>query len=916
MRRVFRLPFGEHVEREVDDELAFHIEMRTQRLIAAGMSPDAARREAVRQFGDVAAVRDDCVTMDHQRERAMRRAFLTGELQQDIAYALRTLRRNVGFTSVIVFALALGIGANTAIFTLINAVMVRTLPVANPQLLVSIGNPTRVSSLSTGSPRTDLLSYELYKDVRRDNRVFTDVLASGRAGRLDARIESGGELEHPRGRFVSGNYFSVLGVSAAVGRTFDASADLIEGSSPVAVISDGYWTRRFKRDRSVVGRDIVIQGLRFTIIGVTPPSFTGEIVGMRFDIWLPVSMQAAMNPNQKLLADRNANWLLLLGRLQPGATLERVKQDIPTLMNRAILANATDAIAAAFSAAPQQYYIEDGSKGFSRVRETYHAPLFTLMIGVGLLLCIICANVANLLLARSIARGREMAVRLALGANRSRLVRQLLTESLVLAALGAITGLFVAAWGSRGLLVLASDSTQAMPINAALDVWVLAFTLGVSFVAVVLFGLVPALRASRVDLASTMRAGAPSLAGAALGSRGQRVPLGRLLIAAQVAISVVLLVGAGMLVRSLRSLESMNLGLDRDHLIVVDVDETARGYVGERRYQLAHTLRDRLAAIPGIASVAYSENGIFSGNESSTSVNAPGFVPRSVNDSSANYDQVGPGYVKTIGARLLQGRDFTAADENLPAQLVVVNESFAKFYFPNQSALGKPVRFGPGSAEIVGVIADVRDHQLSGPQERRAYVSYVHTGVNDNFGPPGALRLVVRTSGDPSALVQRIRAEVVAVDASLPIDGLDPLPKLMESSIHAQRVVAQLATAFGVLALLLAAIGLYGVMTYAITRRTGELGLRIALGAQRQDVLWMVLVDALRLVAIGGVVGVPLALFSTRLLETQLNGVPTIDPVSIGLAIAVLGTTAVVATLVPALKASRVSPIVALRSEN
>lgn len=915
MRRVFRMPFGKHVEREIDDELAFHLEMRTQRLIASGLSLDAARREALRQFGDVGTVREDCVVMDHQRERAMRRSFFTGQLRQDIIYAFRTLRRNLGFASVIVFALAVGIGANTAIFTLINAVMLRELPVADPASLVAVGDPTRVNGMQTGGPGTDVLSYPLYKDVRSGNRVFTDVLASGRTGRLDVRIDGGTELEHPRGRFVSGNYFDVLGVRPALGRTFDASGDAVEGSSRLVVISDGYWTRRFKNERSVIGRDVVIQGVRFTIAGVMPPWFTGEIVGSSPDVWIPISMQAAMHPNARALDDRHTSWLLLLGRLKPGATIEQAAQDIPALMRRHILANAVGQVATSFAAHTPKYYVTDGSRGFSRVRQTFHAPLVTLMIGVGLLLCIICANVANLLLARSIARGREMAVRLALGADRSRLVRQLLTESLVLAAIGASTGLLVASWGSRGLLMLAGDSTQAVPVNPHMDFWVLGFTLGVSFLAVVLFGLVPALRASRVDLASTMRAGAPSLAGAALGHRGQRAPLGRLLIAAQVALSIVLLVGAGMLVRSLRSLESVDVGLDRDHLLIVDVDETSRGYTGARRGQLAHTLRDRIGALPGVAGVTFSENGIFSGTESRTTLQVPGFVVRAADDSSVNYDQIGPAYAKTIGGRLIQGRDFTTADEAQSIRALIVNEAFARFYFPNQSALGKFVRFDSLNLEIVGVMADVRDHQLSEEQERRVYVPFVHRGTGDSFGQPGSLRMVVRTSGDPAALVQRVRAEILAVDASLPIDSVEPLPVLMQASIRAQKLVAQLATGFGSLALLLAAIGLYGVMTYAITRRTGEIGLRIALGADQTAVLRMVLVDALRLVGIGAVVGLPMAVFATQLLKTQLHGVEPIDPVSIGAAVIVLVSTALVATLVPAIKAARVSPIVALRTD-
>jgi len=913
MKRVFRLPFGRaNIAREIDDELAFHLEMRIQRLMQLGMTPDAARVEALRQFGDVAQVRDDCVIMDEQRERAMERIHVIEELVQNLAYAGRTLRRNIGFTAVIVCALALGIGANTAIFTLINAVLVRTLPVDHPEQLVAIGNPMRVSSLSQGGPRVDLLAYPVYRDLRDQNKSFSSLVATGRTGRLDAHIDgTSGEFEHPRGRYVTANYFSMLGVRAAAGRTFDGSEDQTPGSSPVAVISHGYWTRRFHNDQSAIGRTIVIQGQRITIIGVAQPSFTGDIVGAAPEIWLPVTMQDALQPHQKLLNDVNSSWLMLLGRLKPGVTLDQAKQDVKRGIQQSILAKTPGKAGRAFLDGKPVYFINPGAKGFSRVRETFQAPLLTLMIGVALLLCIICANVANLLLARSIARGREMAVRLALGADRRRLVRQLLTESLVLALIGALVGLLVAWWGSKSLLTLSGGSPATL--NLGMDLPVLAFTLGVSFAAVMLFGLAPALRASRVDLASTMRAGAHSVAGSALGQRGQRAPLGKLLIIGQVALSVVLLVGAGMLVRSLRNIESVDVGLDRDHLIIVDVDINARGYSGAPLDNLVHTLRDRISALPGVKGVAYSENGIFSGTESGTNIQVPGFTMREPSDSNVAYDQASPGYATATGGHLLQGRDLAPSDEGKLARVVLVNQSLAQFYFPNKSAVGQFLHMQDSVAlEIIGVMADTRDHDLGVPS-RRIYFPYAHHDTI--IGPPGSLTIEVRTAGDPSAMVQRVRQEVVAVDPSLPIDDVTPLPTLMKNSIGAERLVAKLASAFGVLALLLAAIGLYGVMTYAITRRTGEIGLRVALGAQRANILNMVLVDALRLVAVGVALGLPLALAATRLLRTQLHGVDPIDPISIGLAVVVLSLSAVVAVLIPALRASRVSPIVALRAE-
>jgi predicted permease len=918
MRRVFRLPFGRaNIAREVDDELAFHLDMRVQRLVAAGMSPEAARSEALRQFGNVDDVRQDCMRMDEQRERAMSRANVWDELVQDAAYAVRTLRRNPGFATIIVLALAIGIGANTAIFTLIDAVVVRGLPVPHPEQLVAVGDTRRVSSLSQGSPRTDIISYPLYRDIREHFGSFSGVLASGRVDRMDVRVgtSNSGEAgaEHPRGRFVSDNYFSVLGIPAFRGRTFAGTEDAVPGGAPVAVISYGYWTARFHRDAGVIGTTVSINGVRVAIVGVTPNGFDGEIVGAMTDIWLPVSMHDVLNPNQRLLNDRSSSWLLLLGRVAPGVTPAQAKAALAPFIVRDIANNAPGPVAQAFLAGDKKTYISDGSRGFSRVRATFTTPLFTLMCGVVLLLCIICGNVANLLLARAVARGKEMAVRLALGADRRRLVRQLLTESVVLAALGAALGLVVAWWGSRGLLLLAASGSH-IPLVLSIDVRVMAFTLATSVGAVLLFGLVPALRASRVELASTMRSNAQSVAGSALGHRGHRVPLGKALIAAQVALSVVLLVGAGMLVHSLRNVQGQDVGLDRDHLIIVDVDVNAHGYTGARLATLAHTVAGRIASVPGVRAVSFSENGIFSGTESATTIELPGFPMRTPADSEIAYDEVGPGYADAVGATLIAGRDITTADEAQPERVAVVNQALATFYFPHERAVGKFLRFSDSIAvQIVGVIGDTRDHSLADPPRRRAYFSFVHTDTA--LGYPSALSFEVRTRGNPSALVQQVRRAVSAVDPTLPIDHAGPLDDLMRQSISEERLVANLASGFSALALLLAAIGLYGVMTYAITRRTGEMGLRVALGAQRHEVVAMVLFDALRLVAAGLAVGLLLAVASTRLLQAQLHGVGAIDPMSIVAAVAVLSASAVLAVLLPAIRASRVSPIVALRAE-
>jgi len=915
MRRVFRLPANRaRLAHDVDEELAFHLETRVQQLVARGLLPDAARREAERQFGDLESVRQSCVTMDEQREQSMRRANFVSDLGQDLTFTLRTLRRNAGFTFLVVGALAIGIGANTAIFGMIDAVFVRGLPVSHPDALVAVGDPTRVNSYSTGTPRTDLLSAPVYRAVRDNNTVFTGVLASGKTDRLDVRV-GGGELEHPRGRFVSGNYFSVLGISASIGRVFDASADSITSGAAPLTISYGYWERRFHGDRRVIGQNITVDDARFTIVGVAPPSFTGDIVEQRADLWIPLGMHDVMRPHSPILRDPFTSWLLLLGRLKPGVTMSQARAELGPLVVRGILSNVNGKVSSEFHAAHPKTYVSSGAKGFSRVRETFEAPLMTLMIGVALLLGIICANVANLLLARAIARGREMSVRLALGANRTRLVRQLLTEAAVLSIVSAAAGLLFARGASRWLITLAAGGAATSVVGGGLSPTVLAFTLAVSVVAVGVFGLAPALHATRIDLATSMRAGAQAVTGSAPGLRGRRRPLGSLLIVGQVSLSVVLLVGAAILARSLRNLQSVDVGFDRDHLVIADLDINARGYVGTPLANLVHALRDRVAAIPGVRDATFSENGIFSGSDSHTSIEVPGFTARTADDTMIAYDVVGAGYARAIGAHLVAGRDLLPSDENKPARVALVTRGLVDFYFPHQDGVGKYIRFSDSiDVQIVGVIADARDHRLTGEVDRRLYLPYVHTDTSSSqTGNPGALRLEVRTAGDPAAVVDQIRKAIVAVDPSLPIDAIDPLPILITSQIRQEILLTQLATAFGVLALALAAIGLYGVMSYSVARRSREMGLRTALGAQRKDVMRLVLTNALALVFSGLFVGLPLAMAMTRLLKSQLHGVGTADPGSIALAVAVLVASAIVAALVPALRATRVSPIVALR---
>jgi predicted permease len=888
VERLRALVLRRREEAELEEELRFHLDMEAAQQERMGVPAVEARRRAHIALGGVERTKEDV--------RDARGTRWLEDLLADVRYAFRTMRRTPVFAVSLIFMLAIGMGAGTTIFALINAISVRALPVSRPEELVAIGQATNPTSSGIGVS-TNLLSYPLYRDIRAHTSTLSGVVATGPTYRLDVAVGASDELEHPEGRFVSDNYFTVLGVPAARGRVFGGTEDQ-PGNSPVVVISDGWWTRRFSRHPAIVGTTMRVNGTRMTIVGVTPPGFTGEVVGQSADVWVPASMHDVLVPHDRMLDRRNGIWLLLLGRLAPGHTLAEVRAELEPFIIRTIAENTTGG-GAEFLASNPRVLIGPGHRGLSMVREEFETPLETLMIGVLLLLAIICANIANLLLARAVTRVREMTVRLALGAQRSRLVRMLLTESLVLALLGGAAGLLLAYWGSRALVSMAA----AGAVNPALDGRVLSFTLLLSGGTAVVFGLAPALLSAR---ATTLLSGTRGLVGGV--KRGH----GRILIAAQVGLSMVLLVGASMLTRSLRNIEAIDVGLDRARLLVLDVDPNAARYSPQRLDAVAREIRDRVGALAGVVSVAYSENGIFTGSDWSSEVSIPGRVLADA-DAEVGTDNVSAGYMAASGGRLLAGRDIQPADQARGPRVAVVNASFASAYFPGESAVGRQfIMADTVQITIVGVVADIRPYSLR-ETSRRVYFPYVASDTT--FNNPTELRFVVRTSGDPGGLVNVVRAAVTAIDPRLPIEGIEPLSARLRQSIKAERLTAQLASAFSILALLLASIGLYAVMTYAVSRRRGEIGLRSALGAQRRDVLNLVLSGAMRLVVTGLLVGVPLALVMARVLSRQLYDVQAVDALSVLLALSVLGMSAALATLLPALSATRVSPLNALRSE-
>ncbi len=924
VRRVFAFPRrpARVLDAEVDEELAFHLDLRAAELAArGGLDAAAARAEALRQFGDVDDARRYIRALDARTEAATRRRELMDDLRRDLLHALRGLRRAPGFALVAVLALALGIGSVTSIATLVDAALLRPLPVADPGRLVAFGDPAAVGMTSTGPQRTDLYSYPLYEELRARARRVSGLLAVGRARRLDVVVPAAGaaaaagaapaaagrgDAEQLRGALVSGNYFAVLGVRAAAGRTLAAADDRAPGAGGAAVISDAYWRRRFGRDPAAVGRTLLVNGAPLTVVGVAPRGFTGEAVGWAPDLWIPLAAQPAVMRNDDRLRGpdaRSTSWLMLMGRLAPGATVAQAGAEMTALARQA-LADAAggrlpdEARDAAVAARP-------GARGFSRVREEFRGPLAILLAATALVLLVVCANVANLLLARGAARRAEVGLRLALGAGRARLVRLLLAESAVLGAAAGALGVLLA-WGGSALLVRTAAAGAPVALAVAPDLRVLGFSAALSFATAALVGLVPATRAARVDLATTLRAHARGATGGALGG-GRRFGLGGWLVAGQVALSLVLLVGAGLLVQSVRNLQRAPVGLARDRLLMVEVDTRAAGYEGERFHALCRALVGRLERVPGVQAATYSENGIFGGGEGWTTVHADGFVPRTADDTSANFDKVGPGYFGAVGARLLRGRELGPGDDARAPRVAVVNATMARFYFGGRDPVGRFLRVDTTRYQIVGVVGDVTDHDLRAEPARRLYLAMPQGAA------VGGVVFAVRTAGDPARAAAAVRRAVLDADPALRVVDAQPLATLMRQSIARERLVARLAGVAGGVALVLAALGLYGVMTYAIVRRGGEFGVRAALGARPADVTRMVLRESLVLFAAGAAVGLPAALAAARLVRQQLVGVGVVDAPTLAGALLVLGATAAAAAYRPASRAARVAPSAALR---
>ena len=890
------------MESEMDREMRFHLEAYAEDLVRGGMAETEALRRARVEFGGVEKTKEEC--------RDARGVNLVETFVQDLRFGARMLGKNPGFTAVAVLTLALGIGANAAIFTVINAILLRPLPVEHPAQLVAVGDPARVHSWSTGTPRTDSFSLPLYRQLVDENEVFSSVLA---ATNLESpRIVIDGGLEPVTGRVVTGNYFETLGVRAIAGRTFTREEDRVPGGDPVAVISHSYWQRRFAASPGVVGRTVRLNDVPFTVIGVTEPGFFGEVVGDRADLWVPMSMAQIVMPGRRVESP-NDSALLLIGRLKPGVTIRQAKANIDALTKRALTVSLRGRLSAddrnAVDKMRVDVLVSPGGRGLSRLREEFSLPLLLLMGMVALVLVVACINVANLLLARSAARQREMAVRFAMGAGTARVVRQLLTESLLLACLGGSLGLLVAKWEAAGLVRLA-DRTRGVGSLLSLDWRVLGFTAAVCLLAAVLFGLGPALRFLRVKVGTALKEGGRD-SGLRPGARGRRLLLG-----AQIAVGVFVLMMAGLLVRSLRNLEDQDLGYNRSRLLLARVDTGASGFTNEATQGLIRTLLVRLGALPGVAGVTASSNGLYSGNESADAIRLDGALPASLGDNDTADDEIGPNYFSTIGVPMVLGREITAEDYSTGAHVAVVNEAFARFYYGDRNPVGHAISILDSDHPdippytIVGVAQDVRDHSVRESARRRMYAP-LSSSIFDLFG---SVNFEIRTE-NPAALVNSVRSAIRDTNPQLVIDSVQTANELVGDTLNSQVLVARLSALFGGLVLVLVSIGLYGSMAYNVAMRTKEIGLRMALGIPRIAVLWMVAREACAVLLIGMAVGIPAGIAGSRLFRAMLFGVGGSDPVSIAWAILLLAAVCLAAAILPARRATRVEPMAALRHE-
>src|SRR5579864_958213 len=881
------------LDNQLDSELRFHVEQQTADNIAAGMSPTEARRRALAQFGGLEYIKEET--------RDARGTHFVDSLLQDIRFALRIMRKTPLITTIALVSLALGIGANTAIFSLIDAVMLRMLPVQNPEQLAQVGfyQPTSTQLNHT-------VTNPIWEQVRDHQDVFSGVFAwSPRIFDL----AGGGEENDINGIYASGDYFTVLGVRPAAGRLLTTSDD-VRGCSGVAVLGYGFWQSRYAGAQSAIGSSIRLNGHYFPIIGVSQRGFSGTDVGTPFNVAIPICAAAILG---RSLDMRDGWWLSVIGRLQPRMTIERADARMKVLS--APLFGAV--VPQDWSAKSQDIFRKDtfalnpASTGvFGGIRRRYGQPLEILMLVVGLVLLIACANIASLLLARAAARQKELVLRMSLGASRARLIRQVLTESIVLSVAGAILGVFFARWGSALLVRFVSTDQSQVFLNLKMDGRVLAFTIVIAVLCGGLFGILPALRSTRLEAISAMKEGSAQT------SRGRaHSASARWIVAAQVALSLILLVGAGLFIRTFTNLMTVNAGFDPNNVLLTETNVHSAGLPDAALAPLYGQMLAKLQALPGVVSASQCLlYPLSSGDEWNFDVSVPGYQPPNGVQPLVYLNWVTPGYFSTMRTPLLEGRVFAARDSAHSTPVVVINQLLANTYFRGQDPIGKHIQLGGPEIgdkplEIIGVVQNAKRDSLDQDFLSTAYVplAQIHSLREDTT-------FEIRTATTPGALIPAVREAMASANKSASL-GFSTLKQQADDSVAQQRLMAVLSGFFGGLALLLTAIGLYGVMAYVVTQRTHEIGIRMALGAQRRSIVRLVMRDAAIVLLAGIAAGLLGSVWIARLVRQFLFGLTPNDPWTIALAVAAMVAVALLATWIPARRAMRVDPMVALRYE-
>jgi predicted permease len=903
-----RLFARKRLESDLEKELRFHFEMQVAQKMQSGVPENEARRLTRLEFGGIEQIKEDC--------RESRGTLWPEYLLQDIRFGLRQLRNSPGFTSIALLSLALGIGANTAIFTLVNAILLRPLPVQNPSELVLFGDG-RAQGLTFSVPdgKWQLFSYSFFHDFRRQATSYAGIAAVNSTQFASKASIAGSAYQTAHVDLVSGSYFPVLGVPAFLGRTIIESDDNAPGAGPVAVASYVWFQRHFNGDPSALGKTIRIQSHDYTLIGVARPGFSGVTVARSTDLWIPLSMETEMSPGQNGLANNFFQSLQLIGRLKPDVEPAQASSETNFLFKQIM----RDYL----GPQPSQKHIEDiahagveltpGSRGISPLRASFSLPLKILMTIVALVLLIACANIANMLLARGVARTREVAVRMALGASRGRVVFQLLIESVLLSVAGAVAGLALAWKASILLLQMATPGPDPVPLNLTPDLPVLAFTLGLTVLTALLFGCLPALRATGIEFTPALKDGRGSSSVSARGA------LARSLIVGQIALSVLLLVVAGLFVRSLIHLTSIDTGFDKHNVLVFSLDSSTANLPHHspdeiRSVHLQEQIESRVQAIPGVQSDSFA---FFTFNQGSWSdlVLFQG-VPRTPeNADQVFFNNVGNGFFSTMGIPLLAGRTFTAQDTQNSPKVAVINESMARRFFPNRSAVGDRFAVGetpdhPGEIEVIGVVKDAKYNALDEGSLQAAYFP-----CTQNAGFYGSFAVRYASGANRGEIIARVRNSIAEINPNILVDGVTGLDDQVNQSIATQSLIARLTSFFGFIAVFLACIGIYGLLSYSVARRTSELGIRLALGAQSRMLLWLVLRESLLLLIIGLAIGIPVALSSTRILKSLLYELSPLDPAAITTAVAAVVVMTLAAAWLPARRATKINPIQALRAE-